>query len=64
MCTASRKQKSKKNSEWFTYVQAKGQTHFPHIEDPEFVYKETLGVIDRAIKRQATWKIQETASTT
>lgn len=41
----------KKHPEWFTFVQASGQTHFPHIEDPEFVYRETFVVVDRALKK-------------
>jgi len=43
----------KKHPEWFTYSQADGQTHFPHIEDPEFVYKETLAIVDKALRRSS-----------
>ncbi|KAK1244134.1 hypothetical protein MKX08_002272 [Trichoderma sp. CBMAI-0020] len=42
-----------KHPEWFTYIHAKGDTHFPHIEQPELVFKETVALMEKAIKRAA-----------
>ncbi|KAI9150036.1 2-heptyl-3-hydroxy-4(1H)-quinolone dioxygenase [Paramyrothecium foliicola] len=51
---ALHRQFEQKHPGWFSFTRLEGTTHFPHIEQPEAVYTETLDLMDKALKRPAT----------
>lgn len=41
----------KKHVEWLSFTCAQGQTHVPHIEQPETVDREARALIEKAVAR-------------